>query len=121
MFGLKLNVYQKLLEEGRKYVELQIDYARLTGTEKLSVMGSTLIILILCMMLGAGAFFYFSFAVVYLLAPYVGLEWSYAIVGAFCLLLAGIILVFRKPMIINPVTRFLSRLLLDEPDKPESL
>ena len=121
MFGSKLNVYQKLLEEGRKYVELQIDYARLTGTEKLSVMGSTLIILILCMMLGAGAFFYFSFAVVYLLAPYGGLEWSYAIVGAFCLLLAGIILVFRKPMIINPVTRFLSRLLLDEPDKPESL
>ena len=37
MFDTQNNAFRKLFEEGKKYINLQIDYAKLTATEKISV------------------------------------------------------------------------------------
>lgn len=34
MFDTQNNAFRKLFEEGKKYINLQIDYAKLTATEK---------------------------------------------------------------------------------------
>ena len=64
--------------------------------------------------------FYLSFALVYLMEPYIGLMWSYAVLAGIALLCAVVVIVFRTPLIINPITRFLTKVLLSDNDKEDS-
>ena len=96
---------ESLFKEIRKYIELQGQYVKLI-----------LIIIILSMM----ALFYFSFMLVYALAPLVGsLIGGYAIIGGVVLLLAMLIYRMRKQWIFQPMVHFLARLFLDEPASKE--
>ena len=111
MFDTQNNAFRKLFEEGKKYINLQIDYAKLTATEKISVILGMSV-------LSVGAGIYLSFALVYLLEPLVGIVGSYAIVGAVFLLLIAIVILFKKKLILVPITRFISKVLLDNEKTP---
>ena len=111
MFDTQNNAFRKLFEEGKKYINLQIDYAKLTATEKISVILGMSV-------LSVGAGIYLSFALVYLLEPLIGIVGSYAIVGAVFLLLIAIVILFKKKLILVPITRFISKVLLDNEKTP---
>lgn len=107
-----------LYKEIRKYIELQGQYIKLDLIEKLTVLLSTLILILLMITLCMMAFFYFSFMLVHVLASYIGnIITSYAIIGVAVLLIAGIIYLFRKPLIVQPMVNFLARLFLEEQHK----
>lgn len=106
---------EALFKEVRKYIELQGQYVKLDLVEKLTILLSTLILILLLAILCMMALFYFSFMLVYTLAPLVGsLIGGYAVIGGIILLLAFIIYRFRKELIFQPMVNFLSRLFLDE-------
>lgn len=106
---------EALFKEVRKYVELQGQYVKLDLIEKLTILLSTLIVILLLVILCMMALFYFSFMLVYTLAPLVGsLIGGYAVIGGVILLLAFIIYRFRKELVFRPMVNFLSRLFLDE-------
>ena len=77
---------------------------------------SVLFAVILVLSVGAGI--YLSFALVYLLEPLVGIVGSYAIVGAVFLLLIAIVILFKKKLILVPITRIISKELLDNEKTP---
>ena len=112
--------FTQIFEEGKKYLTLQFDYVKLTATEKISLIGSMTLVLILALIFMTGAMFYLSFALVYLMEPYIGLMWSYAVLAGIALLCAVVVIVFRTPLIINPITRFLTKVLLSDNDKEDS-
>lgn len=112
--------FRQIFEEGKKYLTLQFDYVKLTATEKISLIGSMTLVLILALIFMTGAMFYLSFALVYLMEPYIGLMWSYAVLAGIALLCAVVVIVFRTPLIINPITRFLTQVLLSDNDKEDS-
>lgn len=112
--------FRQIFEEGKKYLTLQFDYVKLTATEKISLIGSMTLVLILALIFMTGAMFYLSFALVYLMEPYIGLMWSYAVLAGIALLCAVVVIVFRTPLIINPITRFLTKVLLSDNEKEDS-
>lgn len=112
--------FRQIFEEGKKYLTLQFDYVKLTATEKISLIGSMTLVLILALIFMTGAMFYLSFALVYLMEPYIGLMWSYAVLAGIALLCAVVVIAFRTPLIINPITRFLTKVLLSDNDKEDS-
>lgn len=112
--------FRQIFEEGKKYLTLQFDYVKLTATEKISLIGSMTLVLILALIFMTGAMFYLSFALVYLMESYIGLMWSYAVLAGIALLCAVVVIVFRTPLIINPITRFLTKVLLSDNDKEDS-
>ena len=112
--------FRQIFEEGKKYLTLQFDYVKLTATEKISLIGSMTLVLILALIFMTGAMFYLPFALVYLMEPYIGLMWSYAVLAGIALLCAVVVIVFRTPLIINPITRFLTKVLLSDNDKEDS-
>ena len=114
MFDTQNNAFRKLFEEGKKYINLQIDYAKLTATEKISVILGMSVLFAVILVLSVGAGIYLSFALVYL----VGIVGSYAIVGAVFLLLIAIVILFKKKLILVPITRFISKVLLDNEKTP---
>ena len=80
---------ESLFKEVRKYIELQGQYVKLDLVEKLTILLSTLILILIIIILSMMALFYFSFMLVYALAPLVGsLIGGYAIIGGVVLLLA---------------------------------
>ena len=103
MFDTQNNAFRKLFEEGKKYINLQIDYAKLTATEKISVILGMSVLFAVILVLSVGAGIYLSFALVYLLEPLVGIVGSYAIVGAVFLLLIAIVILFKKKLILVPI------------------
>lgn len=103
----------QLFEECKKYILLQKEYIRLELVEKLTVLSSTCIMVVIAIILGMMALFYLSFSVAYILAPHVGgLTVSFAIITAFLLLLLAVVYVFRKQLIVRPLVRFMANLFM---------
>lgn len=110
---------RQLAREFKEYLRLQKDYTRLEITEKLSVLLSTLIVVLLAVILGMMALFYISFTLVYLLAPVLGsLLAGFGVIAVFHVLLIFLLFAFRKPLIVNPMVKFIAGLFLN-PEAPE--
>lgn len=112
---------QQLFFEFRKYLDLQKKYTLLEIAEKISILVSTLILILVVIILGMMTLFFLSFTLVYILEPLVGgLVASYAIVTGIHLLLIGILFLFRKQLIINPLIKFTAGLFLKKDDKDKN-
>mgnify|MGYP000517959744 CR=1 FL=1 len=64
-----INNLESLVKEIKKYIELQGQYIKLDIVEKLTVLLSTLILILILIVLGMMALFYFSFMLVYASNP----------------------------------------------------
>ena len=107
--------FTELLKEIKEYISLQKEYTRLELTEKLTVLLSSLIFILIALILSMVALFFFSFAFAYVIAPYVGgLKISFAIFGGLSFVLIGVAYMTRKRLIIDPMTRFLANLFLND-------
>lgn len=100
-----------------RYVSLQLDYARLTATEKLTVLLSTIALYALIVILGFITLVFISIGVGHWLAVTIAPYTAYLFVSAFYLILLILLIVFRKQLIFNPAARFLSRLFLKNPEE----
>ena len=107
------NKYEELWAELKKYLTLQIDYAKLTTVEKLVVLLSAIAMVAVMLILGACVLFYLSFAVVFMLSDVIGSTWgAYLIVSGIFLVLMLVVYALRQKLILDPVSRFLTRLFL---------
>ena len=107
------NKYEELWAELKKYLTLQIDYAKLTTVEKLVVLLSAIAMVAVMLILGACVLFYLSFAVVFMLSDTIGSTWgAYLIVSGIFLVLMLVVYALRQKLILDPVSRFLTRLFL---------
>ena len=110
-----INSLESLVKEIKKYIELQGQYIKLDIVEKLTVLLSTLILILILIVLGMMALFYFSFMLVYALEPVVGsLIGAYAVIGGVILLLGAAVYRMRKQWIFQPIVNFLAKLFLED-------
>ena len=110
-----ISTIRQLFAELKNYLELQKEYTKTEATEKLTILLSTLILVLLAAMLGMMALFYMSFTLAFVLAPAVGgLIGSFGLIAAFHALLLGLLVRFRKPLIVTPVLRLIAKLFLDK-------
>ncbi len=117
----KQSSVHRIISEVKKYLILQRDLLKIEGVEKLTILVTAFLLLMLFVILGTAALFYFLFAFAYILAPHVGgLTVSFLIIGCIPLLLLIISFFFRKQLIINPIVRFLAGLFLIDSDKQNS-
>ena len=103
---------RNLFQESKNWVELEIEYAKLTLAEKLTMLLSTLIIGFVCLLLSVVVLVMFAFALaeVWKLMMSPGLAYL-ATGGVFCLLVV-ILYLFRKPLLLNPIARMLTQIFL---------
>ena len=84
-------------------------------TEKLNILLSTLIMIVILIILGMVALFYLLFALAYVLEPLVGgLMASFAIIAGINILIMALVIIFRKQLIISPMVNFLANLFLTD-------
>ena len=111
------NEYKQLWQQVKNHISLQLQYSKLTLAEKLTLLASRLILVMIAIMLGASVMLILSGALIVALAPVVGETWiACLIVAAIYLVLLLLVFAYRQSLIIDPVTRFITKLLLGNDD-----
>ncbi len=109
----KQNQFSTFWTELRSVLKLNIDYARLTAAEKLTMLLTMLSFSLLAFVLISLIMFFLSLAIVRCIASEIGMIWAYFIMCGFYVLLFALAFAFRKQLIINPIARFVSRLFFN--------
>ena len=108
--------YKKLFNEARKFFALEWDYTKLTAVEKLAVLLSATAFVAVVLIISTIALSYMFSALITVLASALGCEWGAQLIAAALLLLLLLVVVaFQQRIIVDPITRFVSKLFL----KPE--
>ena len=108
--------YKKLFAEARKHLSLEWDYTKLTAVEKLAVLLSAVAFVAVVFVIGLFVLYHLFTALVTVLATALGSVWgAHLIAVAILLVLMLLVFAFKKQLIVDPITRFVSKLFL----KPE--
>ena len=110
---------RSLWTEVKNYLELQKEYLKLDTAEKLSVLLSAVATVVLCVTFALAAILFIMVALTLLLAKVVGGVWSTVIMGGAMLLIIVIILIARKRWIVQPISRFIARLIVGEDEEED--
>ena len=119
MFSNSKNIESigKLLLEFKKYLELQKEFVKLDATEKMTVILSASLIVTVLLLLGSIVLLFLTFALAYYLGDVLGsLSLGFGLISAFILLLTVIFYLNRNRMVIQPMARFMTKLILTKED-----
>ena len=119
MFSNSKNIESigKLLLEFKKYLELQKEFVKLDATEKMTVILSAILIVTVLLLLGSIVLLFLTFALAYYLGDVLGsLSLGFGLISAFILLLTVIFYLNRNRIVIQPMARFMTKLILTKED-----
>ena len=99
----------------KQLARLQIDYARLTVAEKVSLMLSTMAVWAIVVIFSTLTFVFLTLGAGHLLATTIAPHFAYMFVAAFYALILVLLIIFRKPLFISPIARFTSKIFVKPP------
>lgn len=105
---------KELFFQGRDWLRLEIEYAKLTVAEKFTLLLSVMIIGAVCLLMGMVVLILFAFALVELFKMIMAPALAYLSVGGIICLLILVLYLFRKPILLNPIARFITRLFINK-------
>ena len=109
-----------LVSQSVNWAKLEIEYLKLTAAEKIIILVSMMVIGIVVLLLLLPAILMFLFALAQVFIGFMPVALAYVCVGGIVVLLLGILVLFRKQMVINPVAKFISKVLLDHPESKKN-
>ena len=104
---------KEMLTQSINWAKLEIEYIKLTAAEKIIILVSMMVIGIVVLLLLLPAIMMFLFALAQVFIGFMPVAVAYVCVGGIVILLLGILVIFRKQVVINPVAKFISKVLLD--------
>lgn len=114
------SAYNKLFAEVKRLGSLHLENIKLLATEKLTLLLGRIAMVAVTFTVSATALIFLSMAVADFLLR--GLEpcWTYLIIGGFYVMIVVLTCVFRRRLIIDPIARYISRMILDPPAEKEA-
>lgn len=104
---------KNIFSDGKRWIQLEIEYAKLTATEKITVLLATLIFGAVCLLLGIVVLLLLAFALVDVFASFMSVALAFVSVSGILLILILSLFLLRKPLLENPISRLISKLILD--------
>lgn len=111
---------KELYSQGINLAKLEIEYLKLTAAEKIIILLSTMIIGGICMILLLPLLIMLLFALAGVFRLFMSPPLAYLSVGGIVALIIALVFIFRKTLIVTPVSRFITRLFLDKNRHHES-
>jgi len=103
----------QLVEVIRHYIGLQKEYLKLDSIDKIVRLFTATAIMLAAILISLFVVIFLSFAAAFFLADKVGTVAAFCIVAAFYLFIFLLFVIFRKALIVKPLVRFLTSLLLE--------
>lgn len=101
-----------LFTQGKDWVKMEIEYAKLTAAEKFSVLLSTIILILALFMVGLVTMIVFAFALVDLFSLMMPHALACVTVGGIFIFMLLVLYLLREPLITNPIARLITKLFL---------
>lgn len=111
---------KEIFSQGINWAKLEVEYVKLTAAEKIIILLSTMILGGICMILLLPLLIMLLFALVNVFRMFMCPALAYLTVGGIVALFILMIVIFRKVLIITPVSRFITRLFLEKNHHSES-
>ena len=102
-----------MITQGVSWAKLEVEYLKLTAAEKIIILVSMMVIGAVFLLLLLPVLLMFMFALAQVFIDLMPKPVAYVAVGGIVLLLLGVIVIFKKQLVINPVAKFISRVLLE--------
>lgn len=106
---------RSIFANSEKWIKLEIEYAKLTAAEKFTILSSAIamgaVVLILALLMAI----LLSFALVGVFQMFMTEPLAYLSTAGVVLLFIILIYLFRKPLIADPIARFVTRLFIEHP------
>lgn len=109
-----------IVTQGINWAKLEVEYLKLTAAEKIIILVSMMVIGIVVLILLLPAILMFLFALAQVFIGFMPVAVAYVCVGGIVLLMLGLLVIFRKQLVINPVAKFISKVLLDHEENKKS-
>lgn len=103
-------------DDAKRLGALYLEKAKLITTEKLSITLSSIAFSAVIIAIGIVCLVFISIGIGHLLASSIAPHLAYLIVAAFYVLLLIVALRFKRQLFVDPITRFMSRIILDDPE-----
>lgn len=111
---INLSQYSKPL---KRLFSLYVEDARLALTERLTLLMSSLVIGLFITLLVVAVIIFLSIAAASELRLHLSAVAAYSIVAGGYFILLILLILFRKQLIVNPIARLLSRVILPDPNE----
>ncbi len=109
--------YKQLINEGRRYLKLEFNYSKLTAVEKMSVLLSTMAVIAVVAVLSAFVVLYLASMLSNMISEATHSMWAgNLVVAVIFIAMILLVLALKKQIIIDPITRFLTKLFLTPND-----
>ncbi|MBQ9586034.1 MAG: hypothetical protein IJR20_08580 [Muribaculaceae bacterium] len=106
--------FKLLVENLKQSAKVEFEYSKLTLSEKLSILLSRGIIVLILIIFAACALFLLEWGLTHWLVQITESLWTGVLVSLAVLIVLLLVLYgYRKQLVINPVTRFVTKLLLN--------
>lgn len=103
-----------LFAQSKEWLELEIEYAKLTVAEKLTLLLGTLIIGFVCLLLGLVILVMLAFSLAELFRLMMDPALAYLCSAGVMAVLLCVLFLFRKQMLLNPIARLITKVLFDK-------
>lgn len=103
-----------LLMQGKEWARLEVEYAKLTVAEKFTVLISTFIIGAICLLMGMVVLILLGFSLAELFKLMMAPALAYLSAAGVMCLLALLIFLLRKPLMLSPIARFITKLFFSK-------
>lgn len=105
---------KELFQQATRWVKLEVRYAKLTVAERATLLMGTLALALIALLIGMVILIVLAFAMADWLDNFMSPALSRLCVSGVLMLLMVLIVLLRKPIIIDPIARFLSKLIIDK-------
>lgn len=102
----------RLFDRIKAYLTLNVENIRLTVAEKLIVLLAAILTTAICLILGGIAMLFITVAIAQVLSFWLPLWLSYCIMAGVNILLLMLLFIFRRVLILNPISRAVTRIIL---------
>lgn len=110
--------YKQIIDSLKQSAKVELEYSKLTLSEKLSILLSRGIIVLVMIIFAACALFLLEWGLTHWIIQLTDSLWIGVLVSLAVLMVILIVLFgYRKQLVINPVTRFVTKLLLNPEDE----
>lgn len=102
-----------IFQEGKNWISLEIEYAKLTAAEKFTLLMSTIVIGGFCLLMLTVILILLGLSIAELFKLMMPPALAYLSAAGIIMILALLFFVFRKRVFLDPIARFVTRLFFD--------
>lgn len=110
------NNVTSLFQAAKRLAVLYIENAKLTVAEKVTRLMGAIAVCLTALLFGLVAFIFAIIGLATWLQVYIEPFWTYFIVTGAFLLIIVLIVLLRKWLVYNPIAKFMSRLIIENPN-----